>query len=220
MLKIFRKSAGTTVLETALTLPIILYLIFFCIEIIKIKDVQTALDSIATEAAIQFMSSLHTDIGRDVETPGNQDGIQGIIEKYRPKYIRSGDINYYFVFFNNDNSEKSQGKGAQNQTTVSGPYMPTENIAVYWPASDNAQTAQSAWKIVGSGSEKSGISLSNYKMPENSNGFLVSGKKFILTFVVKYNFSSSFVGKLFGGGTNTENRSGYLLWSRSVGICR
>lgn len=45
------------------------------------------------------------------------------------------------------------------------------------------------------------------------------GGAFVLTLVCKYNFLISLVKPLFDGGNNTVNRSGYIFYSRGVGIC-
>ena len=48
---------GTAVLEAALTLPIVLYMIFFIIESIQINAIQEAIDAAAVECSFDFMST-------------------------------------------------------------------------------------------------------------------------------------------------------------------
>lgn len=237
MLSIFKKfypQRGAAVIETALTIPIVIYLIFFLIELLRIKDIQSALDAIAEECSVQFMFTKSTNAGDASEsssgsattggiTPSNFDTI---IAKYKPKYISPEDITYYFTFFD----------------TPKEMYENDKNIAVYWPESENSTSPQNDMVIEGT-SEKSDSSgeetskndtstgnkgqkkimevISNYKHPEKGlEDVTLNHRAFILTVVVRYRFTSAFVSKLFMGGSNTKSKDGFLIWSRGVGFCR
>lgn len=220
MLSIFKKfypQKGAAVIETALTIPIVLYLIFFLIELLRIKDIQSALDAIAEECSVQFMFTKSTNAG-DASgsssgsattggiTPSNFDTI---IAKYKPKYISPEDITYYFTFFD----------------TPKEMYENDKNIAVYWPESENSTSPQDDMVIEGTSennfSSKIMEQISNYKHPEKGLGDVtLNHRAFILTVVVRYRFTSAFVSKLFMGGSNTKSKDGFLIWSRGVGFCR
>lgn len=207
-----KKDLGSSVLEFALTFPVVIYLIFFIIEILRLKDVQTSVDSIAEECATQFMVSKSTTLpSSDTDGAMNFDKI---IDKYLPKYIPRKDLTYYFTIFE---SPKAL-------------YENTSNIAVYWPVSESTAVANSGEVIRNSGVESPNgtVELKNYKRPElgfsqdkKDKNILLTRKAFVLTVVLRYTFSSAFVGKLFAGGSNVENSPDtFLVWSRATGICR
>lgn len=220
MLSVFKKfysPKGAAIIEAALTIPIVLYLIFFLIELLRIKDIQSALDAIAEECSVQFMFTKSTNAGNASEslsgsattggiTPSNFDTI---IAKYKPKYISQEDITYYFTFFD----------------TPKEMYENNKNIAVYWPESENSTSPQDDM-VIESTSENDFSSeimeqISNYKHPEKGlEDVTLNHRAFILTVVIRYRFTSAFVSQLFMGGSNTKSEDGFLIWSRGVGFCR
>lgn len=221
MLSVFKKfycpQKGAAVIEAALTIPIVLYLIFFLVELLRIKDIQSALDAIAEECSIQFMFTKSTNAGDASEsssgsattggiTPSNFDTI---IAKYKPKYISPEDITYYFTFFD----------------TPKEMYENDKNIAVYWPESENSTSPKNDMVIEGTSendfSSEIMEQISNYKHPEKGlEDVTLNHRAFILTVVVRYRFTSAFVSKLFMGGSNTKSKDGFLIWSRGVGFCK
>lgn len=220
MLSIFKKFCspkGAAIIEAALTIPIVIYLIFFLIELLRIKDIQSALDAIAEECSVQFMFTKSTNAGDASEsssgsattggiTPSNFDTI---IAKYKPKYVSQEDITYYFTFFD----------------TPKEMYENNKNIAVYWPESENSTSPQDDM-VIESTSENDFSSeimeqISNYKHPEKGlEDVTLNHRAFILTVVIRYRFTSAFVSQLFMGGSNTKSEDGFLIWSRGVGFCR
>ena len=199
------KAQGGATVEMAFTLPIVLYLLFFVIEILRMKDAQTAVDSIAEECAIQFMSSKSTTTSLSLPYPLD---FSAIIEKYRPRYMSKDNITYYFTIF-----ESPQAL-----------YNNMTNIAVYWPASESAATAKEQLNNSGETKVSGTLDLKNYKNVEQQDNNVLSGgyltkKAFVLTVVIKYKFSSGMVKMLFGGGSNTSGDV-FLVWSRATGICR
>ena len=56
------KYSGLAALEVALTLPVLLMLIFFIIELIRINNTRTAMDSMALEAVLEFIATKSTTI--------------------------------------------------------------------------------------------------------------------------------------------------------------
>lgn len=227
MFVLYKKSnsvKGAAVVETALTIPIVLYLIFFLIELLKIKDVQSALDAIAEECSIQFMFTKSTNVKSQISQAAPTQGatisnFDAIVEKYKPKYISAEDITYYFNFFDSPKDF----------------YDNKKNIAVYWPLDEGNATPNVDMMIKGT-SDQNSISegntqnspseimnkITNYKYPEKGlkGGATLNHRAFVFTVVVKYRFSSAFVGKLFMGGSNTNSEDVFLIWSRGVGFCR
>lgn len=245
MFVLYKKSnsvKGAAVVETALTIPMVLYLIFFLIELLKIKDVQSALDAIAEECSIQFMFTKSTNVKSQISQAAPTQGatisnFDAIVEKYKPKYISAEDITYYFNFFDSPKDF----------------YDNKKNIAVYWPLDEGNATPNVDMMIKGT-SDQNSISegntqnfpsesinqnslaentnqgslpeimnkITNYKYPEKGlkGGATLNHRAFVFTVVVKYRFSSAFVGKLFMGGSNTNSEDVFLIWSRGVGFCR
>jgi Flp pilus assembly protein TadG len=77
------KYSGLAALEVALTLPVLLMLIFFIIELIRINNTRTAMDSMALEAVLEFIATKST---TKFET---------IITKHKPAAIPRDNIKYY-----------------------------------------------------------------------------------------------------------------------------
>lgn len=202
------KNSGVIVLEASLTFPIIFCLIFFIIEIIKITDTQSSIDSIVVDMSFDFMGSKTTE------------NFELIIDRYRPKYVQHSNIVWYFSIYPDIATmiEDSSFKGGE----------------IFWPSNDQCTSPEEKEYVEtndnGSFSPRSikSINLSDYKRPEgyfkieNSNLTMksLSGKSFVLTVVCDYKFSSAFIKKIFYGGSNTVGGEKYLIWSKSVGICR
>ena len=225
---------GATVLEFTITLPIVVYLLFFLIEVWRLKTVQTAIDSIAQEFCISFMLTRSTTSTNGLNGVGQSLlNFDGIIKKYKPNYIDEKDISYYFTVFKDANEL----------------YINKSNIPVYWPVSEAStssniilkssikqQDNQNSNQILLNNLESSikqqdnqnsnQILLNNYKRPElgqvgeMADTFFLRNTSFVVTVVLKYTFSSAFVAKLFGGGTNTSSDNIFLIWSRGIGFCR
>jgi hypothetical protein len=200
-----RKFQGIGAIETVLTLPVICYLIFFILETMKINDLKTALDSIVEEAVFDFIASKNTA------------NFSAIIAKYKPAYIPSANITYYFDIY-------------PNLATMCGksPYGGEE---IFWPQGSSNLTFDNDDYISTTGGafiERSSESLplTNYKEPESDFSKTaepkfktLSGKAIVLTVVCDYVFSSAMVKILFSGGSNTKGKKKFLLWARGVGVC-
>lgn len=197
-----KKISGAAVLETALTLPLLLYLVFFIIEVLKIKDVQLSVDSMAMDLALEYSSSKST-INFDT-----------IIAKYKPAYVQKKDLSYFFCVAKNlENLFKhdSYPIGAL-LTDAKLDIEPNEHIDGFgtnFPSTNGEML----------------IKLDNYKKPESNisknfadHNSTLQGKAFMITVVCDYKFSSPLVRILFGGGSNTAG-SKFLLWGRAVNIC-
>lgn len=202
------KYSGLAALEAALTLPVLLMLIFFIIELIRINNTRTAMDSMALEAVLEFIATKST---TKFET---------IITKHKPAAIPRDNIKYYFTVYDSLES-----------MCATDPYGSEE---VFWPSSDvySADEAKKAYVDSNrdtnffqrdTSSDSGYISLNSHTNPLTTSSinsvYKISGKAFVLTFVCDFKFSSDFVKKLFAGGSNTVDKKKFLIWGRGVGVC-
>jgi hypothetical protein len=222
-------------LEAALTLPVICYLIFFLLELMKINITQTSIETITAECTFEFIAT------------GNNKNFGTIIEKYRPKFIPLDRIRYWIRLYVGGTVGTTAYEGLAYMCLHS-PYGGEE---IYWPLNntvggsfgdddhfggfnadtdyldtDGSNSILAAVNYLGTSTYNS-TSEVEAKKTEAANYIIgnpnaPSGTAFVLTFVVDYNFSSAFVRMLFSGGSNTKRGAGkgkkYLLWGRGVGI--
>lgn len=185
---------GIAVFETCLTFPVILIFIFFIIEIMNVNNSQAAMDSIALEATLDFVSNKNTN--RFVE----------IIKKYKPFNVNINNIRYYFAIY--------------DSLETMCEHTPFGNETPFWPT-DKTEYPPSIY--IGENFQERGpnaLQLPDITRPELADGSnLLTGKVFVLTVVCDYKFSSGFVGRLFAGGANTNDKQHFLIWGRGIGIC-
>jgi hypothetical protein len=191
-----KKQHGSAVIEVALTFPVLCYLMFFMLEMIKINDLQTAVESISTEMAFEFMASKKTD------------KFEQILKKYKPPFVKEGNIKWYFDMYNN----------LQEMSTN------TSFGEIIWPENDE----QNSFSFVAENyidadknnsftqSINGKFHLTNCKKLDTKVDY--SGKPFVLTVVCDYSFQDNFTKVLFNGGKNTKG-SKFLIWGRAVGVC-
>lgn len=213
-------------MEAALTLPVICYLVFFLLELTRINIAQAALDAITEECTFEFIAT------------GNTKNFANIIEKYCPKFIiNKTNLRYWIRLY------------VKNGTTEGLAYMcaasPYGGEEIFWPNNvlgehedtpdyldvDNTNVSETnpsgiLWATNYYGYAANGGIDGNVK--QTIEGYLggteeiPAGTAFVLTFVIDYPFSSSFVKMLYSGGSNTKRGSNkgnkYLLWGRGVGI--
>ena len=203
------ETSGVAALEAALTLPVLMAIIFFIIEMMKVNNARTAINSIALEATMHFVATKDTA------------SFENIIERHRPTYVPRNTIRYYFAVYESLDSMCS--------------VPPYGNEAIYWPAGITHEPSTTSFidhnrsgTFLGRNTAGSGyLPLSNHHQPEldfgahisDENRYSIRGKAFILAVVCSYRVSSGFVAGLFAGGANTQNREHFLLWGRGVGIC-
>jgi Flp pilus assembly protein TadG len=84
--KYIRKKKGSVVIEAALCIPIILYLIFFTIELIRVGVYQIAVDNMALKLAFEY-SGLKSSTNFDK-----------VIEKAKPAFFKSMDGVYCRIY--------------------------------------------------------------------------------------------------------------------------
>lgn len=195
--KIENCNSGVAALEASLTLPIIVMMIFFILEMMKVNNTRTAIDSIALEATLEFIAQKKTT------------NFVNIINKYRPGYVKKEQIDYFFTFYK-----------SLDDLCSTAPYG---NEEAYWNSTSNYIDTDKSNNYTG---PKNYINISDKRKPENyfnstdtSADKCITGKVFVLTVVCDYHFSSAFVQKFFAGGANTKNGKNFIIWSRGVGIC-
>ncbi|MDR0753479.1 MAG: hypothetical protein LBE95_02325 [Holosporaceae bacterium] len=197
------------ILETAITIPILICLIFYAIELMKINEAMTAIETIASEATFDFIAH------------GHKKNFDKIIEKYRPCYVPTGNIRYWFRFYE-----------SLSRMCSDSPYG-GEDVA--WPryedGNEHLGLGNSGCEYLPSSEEHVQVntntsirSFSLMKSYIDGREKIPAGTAFVLTFVCDYPFSSAYVKAFFSGGSNTINLASgtkgtkYLLWGRGVGI--
>ncbi|MBQ3565022.1 MAG: hypothetical protein IJA14_02620 [Alphaproteobacteria bacterium] len=193
-------------IEAAVTLPVVMYIMLFCLELVKIHLLQISIDKICAECVYHLCSE---------RTVGS---FNSIFAKYRPSYIPVGYVRYYCRVYSS----------LENMTSNT-PYG-GERIAFPNDGTDDGKPNANAIKNnFGTGGHTPLIILKKYggvgasdigqdtRVSQLQNG-LTKGYVFVLTVTAKHQFSSAFVEKLFNGGSNTTVPGYYILWSRGVGI--
>jgi hypothetical protein len=84
-----KQSIGAAALEASLTLPIVLTMFFFMIETVRLNNARSAMDSIALEATMDFVTNKDTKKFTD------------IMNRYKPHGIPTENIKYYFNVYEN-----------------------------------------------------------------------------------------------------------------------
>ncbi|MBO4405476.1 MAG: pilus assembly protein, partial [Alphaproteobacteria bacterium] len=228
----FRKrSAGVAILETALTLPVVLYIVFFSIELIRMELAQTAVDSITKEFTFYLMAK-----GKIV-----QEEVDAIFLKYKPWGIPIGNFRYYIYVYKYMTTPPGEtDPGVMDAYPYGGSHICWIGNDYANPYPNRSPTRFAINKHFGTnGEDTSAISeylatLSKYqtaftnksqygeveylersRLLETGN---TSGYIFVLTVAVKFPFSSPFVAKLFNGGSNSTKPGVYILWARGSGM--
>lgn len=229
MFKFLKKRfKGVAILETVLTLPIIMWLLFATIELIRIGLAQVAVDSITRECSLALM-------GKGNKVFDKVDGeyeFDTIFNKYKPMTIPIGNFRYYISLYKNiDQMMSVEPYGGETIGWAGSDFRNVnKNASPTMQAIDNNFELKSGHpkllkyrtklgsEIDSSSSRQIGEITKSLLGGEDSGSYT-----FVLTVAVKFPFSSSFVAKLFNGGTNTELRSNedadsFILWSRGVGM--
>ena len=222
MFKFFKKRfRGVAILETAITLPIVLYMVLFSVELIRIGLAQNAVDAITKECTFQLMAT------------GKVDKFDEIFEKYKPIGIPLGNFRYYIRIYADDDvspmTEKHQGiykmmrHEPYGSETIGWADISQNTDTPTEKASENnyGLTNKHAWlnkyktEII-DGEEYNEYGSDRKTLLEDDG--VPSGSAFVLTVAVRFPFSSSFISKLFNGGSNTNKPNVYILWARGAGL--
>jgi len=211
-----KKSTGTAILETVITLPIISYMVFFSIELIRIGQAQAAVDAITKEFTFYLMAK-----GKIVQSE-----VDGIFQKHKPAGIPIGHFRYIIHMYANFHTD--DGKGVMDVSPYGGVNIEWLGQDYNSPTPNQSPTQRASTASYGRGNEGNQATLLKYqaggvknyadsKTLLEGNGSS-SGYIFVLTVALNFPFSSSFVKKLFNGGTNTNRTGVYILWARGSGI--
>ncbi|MDR2794202.1 MAG: pilus assembly protein [Holosporaceae bacterium] len=187
---------GSVVIEAALTLPIVLLLIFFALEITRLNIAQVTMEAIAAEATFNFIAKKMTI------------DFENIIKKHMT--FNCGEVRWYFAVYENlDTMFSIFPYGAED---------------IYWYPDKSLYMKTDASFIQKSGDmeltdpqyPENSFSSDN----PSDNYKTLSGKVFVLTFVCDFKFSLDLIKKIFSNGRNTMGEtSHYIIWSRGCGIC-
>lgn len=235
--KIKKKHKGVVALEVCFTLPIVIYLIFFTIEMIRINITQDALQSICEEAT--YLTIAH-DYDSGPELIGK---IDDIVEKYRPAFIPKKGPGYTSAmnpiirwnYMGYTSIETMLSKSPYGGDCITYPqYEHSYNLhhsTVAYSGGTSQYIPSMGMQCVANPEE--------WQVTENylkgGGAGLPANFVFTLTVVCNYPFSSSLVKMLFKGGVNTKiakiqgdnepvssqthaKGSMYLLWARGAGI--
>lgn len=118
---IVKNKSGSTMVETALCLPMLLYMIFFIMEIIRISILQIALDAVSIQATFEFSGSKNTK------------NFKAIINDTIPPFLRNGEIRTYIKIYPSVNAAVT---GKDGEIT----WTPDYGQSVSWPSYDGQIT--------------------------------------------------------------------------------
>ena len=233
--KLKRKSFGAITLEVCLTLPIVVYLMFFCLELIKINITNEALQSICEEATYLTISHDYSS-GADLIAK-----VDAIIEKYRPSFIPQKAAGYntsqwpvirwcYETYSDFDNM---LSKAPYGGSIVTYPRYEGDNYAKMHAGQSYGVGSTQFIPVLGMECTANPENHRDTCTYMNGDG-LPNNRLFVLTVTCNYPFSSSMVKMLFNGGVNTKyitqngnlypkkatGKTGtmYILWARGAGI--
>lgn len=197
-------------METAITLPIVLSVVLFSLEFIRIGLAQSAVDTITKECTFRLMAT------------GKVDKFDEIFKKHKPLGIPLGNFRYYIRIYSDINTMMS--KSPYGGETIGWADTSENNTSPSTKAAANNYGLTSSHVLLNKyqtdicdGSAYKEYGSSRKTLLERSTG-VPSGYVFVLTVAVKFPFSSSFIAKLFNGGSNTNKENTYILWARGSGM--
>lgn len=200
----FRKTKlGIAMIELAFTLPPVLAMILFCIELVRIKLAQVALDTMCHACYFNFIKR------------GHMKDFPAIVERYRPKFLPTDSIQAW-----------ARGYKTLEKMCSRSPYG---GEAVKFSADFSGVKTNQRGNRGDILNDEGASCINSYSdVPLSIDTANTSGTAFVLTFVCNYPFSNSFTRMLFRGGVNTIPLGGgfdgsgkgstFLLWSRATGI--
>lgn len=189
-----KKTAGVVLIEAAIAIPVVVYVMFFCFELVRIHFIKIALDSIALHCSLDFIAS------KEVTN------FDSIIAKHSAAGFNKNRLKYYFKVYDKLEEMCANDKAPFGADEVFWPDSNTSTTGTYIDAnSDNSHNSTSAT-----------ATLSVNAAPAVT---YLSGKFFVLTFVYDFVFSGGLLKKFFRNGSNTKNGSKFLLWGRGAGVC-
>ncbi len=193
------KKSGASLVEAAFITPIFFAIIFYILELMFVNSAQNALLAIAAESSRHFAKFCNTS------------KFPEFIAKYKDKYAPHGEIKYYInVYENIDDINTDIVKCGEE---------------IFWPT-DGAESITFIDKNGNLTFDSSNEKITDISTYQHNK---LSGKFFVITFVINYKFTNELSKVFFLKGTNTMKISKdkpdaqrgdlYLLHSRGVGIC-
>ncbi|MBE6447256.1 MAG: hypothetical protein E7015_02090 [Alphaproteobacteria bacterium] len=195
---------GAVMIEFVLTIPIIINVILFGLELVKIYLEQTAVDVICQECTFSLISN------------GNVSEFDSIFQKHLPQFCKVGRARYYCRVYTD--LAKMMSTSPYGGECIRYPTQGNDN---------SAPTANAVPVSFGCGDASGPHQGNDTTIPNNDVGQsrttllqtkVPAGYAFVLTVVYRHEFSSALVKVLFNGGTNTSSEDYYILWSRGSGI--
>lgn len=196
---LIKKESGASFVEAALITPVFFAIIFYILELMFVNNAQNALIAITAESTRHF--SKFCDTSKFTE----------FIAKYKEKYAPRGEIKYYINVYDNIDDMNIDSVRCGEE--------------IFWPT-EGGESITFIDKNGNSAFDTSSGKLSDGVEYKHDN---LSGKFFVITFVINYQFTNELSKTFFLQGTNTmkiaKNATDamqgdlYLLHSRGVGIC-
>ena len=178
---------GITAIEAAFIIPTFLLMVLYIIELLFINNAKTVLLSITSDATKYFAKYSNTSKFDD------------FINKYKTKYAKNLEIDYYFEIHHDANTFRDYA-GEEIHWSSNGDI-------IYVDKDNNGQCYTTSNKL----------NISSY------NRANLKGRIFIVTFVANYKFTNNLTKLCFANGSNSKNgatrANQYLLYARGIGIC-
>lgn len=195
------KNDGNAMIETAVGLPLLVCIILFILESFRVNTSMSAMDSIAYQATLSFITHKSTS------------DFKNIVERYISPNIAKKNIKYRIVVYKslNDlyNSIDHGGEEVANYTAAG---SPDTSIGGFFDTNSN----------------KKFDATTNYIYAGNNPPAVAKGCAFVVTFVCDFQFSSAFMAKLYGTSNTIAKSSDngvidrdgkFLIWGRGTGVC-
>ena len=193
-------------IEAAVTLPVVMYIMLFCLELVKIHLLQISIDKICAECVYHMCSE------RTALSFGT------IFRKYTPSYIPVGYMRYWVrIYTSLDKMMSESPYGGERIAFPNNHGSETDDLTAPEFGNGIGSGTLTVHRKYGTG-DWMYASISSSDTPALMRNGIPKGYAFVLTVVARHKFSSAFVEKLFSGGTNTNKAGYYILWSRGVGI--
>ncbi len=237
MVRLFKKRfKGVAILEATMTLPIILSILFFSLELIRIELAQIAADAIAKRCTLELMDSDQTKKER-------MEKFDKIISDLRPAGIPLKNIRFYIRLYPKlhkdpgdimegmmdvppyggetigwaDSAESPSNK-SPNEAAKDNYYGLSSTHPLMRGYYNTAICNGSEYGEVGDTARVQYLTDDEDEIEPDEKQFDIKGFAFVFTVAIKFPFSSSFVSQFFGNGSNTNKKGVYIIWARGSGI--
>lgn len=236
MVRLFKKRfKGVAILEAAMTLPIILSILFFALEFIRIELAQIAADAIARRCTMELMDSMDSE--KEGVKENRMKNFDKIIDELRPLGIPKKNIRFYIRLYPKLYKEKNTDPigmmdvspyGGETIGWAGSDYDNPEDLSPNDAAKRNFYGLSADHPLMrgyynteicnGNTFGEVGDVLREDYLTSHAEEFNIKGYAFVFTVAIKFPFSSAYVAKFFGNGSNTNKEGVYLIWARGSGI--